>query len=239
MKNNMNSLFLSRLKALLCSALGTIILLSCGKNDDNGSADLKAQLTVYHLAPEIATVDFYLNGAKQNVSPIAYANKFGYTNVSAGEQTADVKTPVTNSIIISTPVSFSVNVPYSIFISGLSSNSTLANIVAVDTVGALPGEGMAKIRFVQASPTSQRMDLLGNDSLIFGERDFKSVSSFTEVDAKSYAFKINASGTDRVLTLSDSLVLREGGVYTLYTRGVLGVDTPNVTAFTLIAINNE
>lgn len=215
-----------------------LILCSCGKNDDNGAADQKAQLAVFHTAPDVAKIDFYLNGSKQNVSPLSFSGVFNYAGVPAGDQTADVKIPVTNSIITFAPVSLMANVRYSIFVMGLSNSNNLSTVLLVDTVGDLPRAGKAKIRFVQASPTTQSMDLLANDSIFFSNRSFKTATPFTEIEAKVYAFKVAVVGSTNVLMAKDSISLQEGRLYTLYTQGLVNVDTPNVTAFRLTHFNN-
>lgn len=222
------------------SAIAIVILFSsCGKNDDNGAADLKSQLVVFHTAPDVAMIDFYLNGSKQNTTALTYADIFGYADVSAGDQTADVKIPVTNSIITFAPVSFLPNVPYSLFIAGLSNSNNLSIVVTVDTVGALPAEGKAKIRFIQVSPSTQSMDLLANDEALFSNRAFKSVTPFTDIVAKKYAFKIHSAGNGNELTVNDSLDLQDGGLYTLYTEGIVGVDTPDIASFKLSVFKNH
>lgn len=220
-------------------AFALLMLGACRKNDDNGAAEQKAKLEVLHLTTDVGNVDFYLNGSKQNVKPLTFGQVFGYAEVPAGDQTADFKIPVTNSIIVSAPVSFRSGVPYSLFLTGLSGNNTLKTILTVDTLAVLPAAGKAKIRFVQASSYGQGMDFLANDSLIFGARNLGSVSAFVEIDAKTYAFKINTAGTSQTLVLKDSLRLSGGSFYTLYARGTIGVDTPNVNAFTLSIMNHD
>ncbi|MGV8878360.1 MAG: DUF4397 domain-containing protein [Sphingobacteriaceae bacterium] len=216
-----------------------MMLCSCVKNDDNGAADQKAQLAVFHTAPDVAKIDFYLNGSKQNVSPLSFSGVINYAGVPAGDQTADVKIPVTNAIITFAPVSLMANVRYSIFVMGLSNSNNLSTVLLVDTVGDLPGAGRAKIRFIQSSPTIQSMDLLANDSTFFTNRGFKTATPFTEIAAKAYAFKVAVSGSPNVLMAKDSINLQEGRLYTLYTRGLVSVDTPNVKAFRLTHFNND
>jgi hypothetical protein len=100
-----------------------------------------------------------------------------------------------------------------------------------------PTMGMAKVRFVHASPDAPTVDITLTDGTpLFDNVSFKEVGNYIEAPAGTLDLEVrDESGTTVVLTLED-VTLEPGTVYTVYAIGLL-TGEPALDA--LITVDND
>ncbi|MGV8878361.1 MAG: DUF4397 domain-containing protein [Sphingobacteriaceae bacterium] len=221
----------------LCSA--------CGQKNDIGPSNLQSKLLVVQAAPDVEKIDLYLAGIKQNRNPIFYSGRLGYFGIRSGKQLATIRIPVTNLPLDSGTVSIDPKENYTLFFTGISSSSTypLDVIFIPDSANLSPSSGRAKLRFVNASPSSQTFEVFANNTLAFSASPYKQVTDYVEFPAGSWNFKINLTKSTTITndsTVADvqRVELQDGRLYTLYTRGIPGrLDEQALGAFVVAGTN--
>lgn len=214
---------------LAFAGLSLMLCSSCGDEKDIGPSNLQSKLLVIQAAPDVAQIDLYLNGIKQNSSPVSFPSTLGYFGVRSGEQQASIRIPITNFEILEFPVKIDPKVNYTLFFTGLSSSSTykLETIFIADSADAMPSPGRAKLRFVNASPSSHTFEIFANNTLAFSKSPFKQVTEYVEFPAGTWNFRVNLTKSSTITNDStvaniQRVVLQDGRLYTLYTSGIAG-----------------
>lgn len=203
--------------AVALMGMTTFGLASCSKDDDP-VVNSESSVKVIHAIPGTGSVDFYLNGTKQNASAISYGESTGYVSTSNGDLTAVFKTSADNNTILSAPVTFD-NGNYSLFATGLASNNSLTTLLVEDDLET-PSSGKARVRFVHVSPDAPTVNVLGNDSLWAANRTYKSATEFFEVTGGTYTIKLNNSTDGTTAYTSSTITLAAGKNYTLVAEGL-------------------
>lgn len=205
--------------AVALLGITTFGMVSCS-SDDDPVVQPDSQVKVIHAVPAAGSVDFYLNGTKQNSSAVSYGEQTGYIATANGDKTAEFKTSLDNNTILSAPVSFDGG-NYTLFATGQSSNNTLTTLLVEDNLQT-PGTGKVRVRFVHVSPDAPTVNLIANDSTWATSRTYKSATDFIEVNAGSYIFKLNRTDNGTTAYTSESISLTSGKNYTLVARGLAG-----------------
>ncbi|MDR6341741.1 hypothetical protein HNQ91_004814 [Filimonas zeae] len=203
--------------AVALMGISSFGFISCS-SDDDPVVQPDSQVKVIHAVPTGGSVDFYLNGTKQNSSAVAYGEQTGYIATSNGDKTAEFKTSVDNNTILSAPVSFDGG-NYTLFATGQAGNNSLTTLLVEDNLQT-PGNGKVRVRFVHVAPDAPTVNVVANDSTWATGRTYKSATDFVEVNAGSYVFKLNRSDNGTTAYTSQSIALTSGKNYTLVARGL-------------------
>ncbi|HTM66714.1 MAG TPA: DUF4397 domain-containing protein [Flavipsychrobacter sp.] len=205
------------MKKLLLSALGATLLFSaCKKNDDDNSNTTKAKVMFTNAALDVDSLRARVN--TNNIQTIAFLGSTGYVNVDAtSSATIDFVYTGSGSVFQSKTTSLVAGNAYSAFAGG--DLNTKAVIVTADDLKA-PASGMAKIRFVNLSPTNLNAIAYVGTATVDSNIAFGSVTSFKEVAAGTQT--ITVVGVSPASANLSGQTLTAGKIYTFVFSGTFG-----------------
>lgn len=212
------------------------LLSSCGKETAASPTGLNTQLNIINASPDILPVNYFISGRIQNTKPYIYGVPSGYIYIATLDTPLQIRSYQNKILYTHRDTALRPNIRYSIFITGLVADKTDTSIFLTDTSGA-PTIGRAKVRFVNASARSAKVDVYANGAAIFKNQGFVAVTPYAEFPAGVYDFKIYSSNTTTVLTDLPNTTVQDGRLYTLYTRGIVG--RTDTAAFTAGIITNK
>lgn len=211
-------------------AIGALTLSSCLKGGEPTEIQV-AKLAFLNASPESEGFDVGLdqrlvNSVSSENNAFAYGDTLGYFNAFPGQrwvrifepEAAAGEQPLAQGVINLTP-----GQAYTVYVTG---HGELGLVASNDDLGA-PATGKAKIRFINLSPDAPSLDfgIRGEEALIGSDKAFEKYSDFVEVDAgEAYTFDIAAHESGD-LAHSFSLTLDEGGIYTIWAKGLFS-DVP-------------
>ncbi len=211
----------------LCSVGIMVIsfIASCGKSGNTAPVGSNVQMQVINLSPDLLAVNLWVSYVKQNKTPYTYPAPSGYFtlgNIDTPIQVRSYFASVSTTNLLSLNNVLKSNLKYTLFITGLRADSSVTPIFTVDTA-ASPTVGRGKIRFVNASPRSNGLDITANGTLAFTNQTYKNISKFIEIPPGNYDFKIMPTGTTaNILADMPGVTILDGKIYTLYCYGVAG-----------------
>ncbi|QHS57782.1 DUF4397 domain-containing protein [Mucilaginibacter sp. 14171R-50] len=201
------------------------ILASCGKTGVSASSGLNARLKIVNLSPDIQPFNLYAFYIRQSTAAYSYPNASDYFLINSIDTPLQIRTAQTvNGVsptnLLSLGGSLKPNLPYTWFVTGLLSDSSLTSILTIDT-GSTPGNGRGKIRFVNASPNSPALNLTANDTIAFKNVTYKGQTGFIELTAGSYNLNVSATRDPKtVLSGRPNFTIADGKLYTMYFYGL-------------------
>ncbi len=192
---------------------------ACDDDDDPVTPPApKASLNVTHTVPDLAPVDVLIDDSRMD-EDLAYTNSTGYFQVNAGSHNVKLNAANTTNVIVQRDLSFPADSKSSILVVG--TNTSVETLEIVDDLSA-PAPGQAKVRFLHASPNAPAIDFTTNvGTPVFTDYTFKEYSPFTSMDAGTYDFDVRPAGTSTVVYSMPDVVLVEGKIYTIYTKGLV------------------
>ncbi len=200
-------------------------IVSCGKSGNTAPAGSNVQMQVINLSPDLLAVNLWVSYVKQNKTPYTYPSPSGYFtlgNIDTPIQIRSYFASVSTTNLVSLNKVLKPNLKYTLFITGLRADSSITSIFTVDTAAA-PAVGRGKIRFVNASPHSNPLDITANGTLAFTNQVYKNISKFIEIPPGNYDFKIMPTGTTtNILADMPGVTISDGKIYTLYCHGISG-----------------
>ncbi len=218
MKNSVVGFFHGRVLAIL--AFSAIVLLMSSCLDDEGSKVDPVPVgyvNVYHAAPDAPSLDIIVDGNRINTQPFDYTDYSGYLNFYTGSRSIKFSTTNAANALVDTTFSVAEGKAYSLFV--ISTLPDLQLLAVADSANA-PASGKAMLRFVHLSPDAPAITVTEQGgSTIFEDASFKDATNFIEVDAKTYSFDLKSTDTGEVLLNAKDLNIRDGGFYTIITRG--------------------
>lgn len=210
---------------LCCAGIMTIsFITSCGKNAGTVSpATSHIQFQVVNLAPDLHPVNLFIGSYQQSLQSFSYPNPSGYFSITNVNPPIQIRSAVStesgvNLLSIDTLIMHPY-FKYSLFITGLKSDSTITSFLTTDTAGPPPA-GRGKLRFVNASPRSAGFDVLANDVKAFTNQTYKNVSDYILLPPGNYDLKVTPAGQTTVISTLPKFTIMDGKVYTMYCRGV-------------------
>ena len=191
------------------------------------------QYQVINLSPDLQPVDLYIKFLKFNSFSFVYPSSSGYFPITQTDTPFQIRQAASTipGVIVSTANIFNLdnvlrsNTPYTLIITGLKADSTLASVFLTDTDSS-PKTGRGKVRFINASPGTQAFDITANDSVVFKNVGFAKASTFKELPAGTYTFNVFPTGNfnNRLASIPNITVL-DGRLYNFYTYGLPGHTT--------------
>jgi hypothetical protein len=224
MTGNYKSSILKYLGLFIAGMLIIPQLVSCGKDNSTSLGTDNGYLNIVNLSPNINPVNLYADFIKQGTTTYRYPNASGYFLMNINDTPLQIRPAINNnssqSNLLTLDRSLAKNIRYTWFLTGLRADSAFSYIFTVDS-GSTPAVGRAKVRLVNASPGSAGLNITANDSLVFSKIAFKGVSSYKEVTAGSYNFKLSATATPAtILTTLKNVTVLDGKLYTIYAYGL-------------------
>lgn len=194
-------------------------LSSCAKPGAKSSVN-KAKVSFVHASKNTGTLDFYLDGTKENSSPIAYQGATGYTVIASGSHTIMATIDATSASLIDTTVNLAGNTPYSVFV--LDTAPNISALILNDSLAA-PPSGMANIRIVNAVPNSPAFNIAisGGGTTLATNLSFKGNGGYVAVTPGSIAIQVSLTAGGTVTTFP-AINFASGKGYTLCITGIYG-----------------
>ncbi|RYU89997.1 DUF4397 domain-containing protein [Mucilaginibacter terrigena] len=225
MANTNKSSILLGLCLFIAGVMVIPMLASCGKNGVSASSGLNARLQMVNLSPDVQPFKLYAQYIKQSENAYSYPNNSNYFLVNTVDTPLQIRTAqIVNGVnpvnLLTLPGSLKPNIPYTWFVTGLLSDSSLTSILTVDTA-SLPANGRGKIRFINASPNSPSLILTANDTIAFKNVAYKAQTDFIELTAGSYNLNVSAANAPKiVLSGKPNFSVLDGKLYTMYFYGL-------------------
>lgn len=219
----------------LLLGIGMLTLGSCLKGSEPTEIQV-AKLAFLNASPASEGFDMGLdqrlvNGISPDNPDFAYGDTLGYFNAFPGQRWVRVfenahagAQPLARGAINLAP-----GEAYTVYVVGYDE----LGLIATSDDLSEPESGKAKIRFINLSPDAPSLDfgIRGAQTLIGSDKEFKKYSGFVEVDAgEAYTFDISLhEGGDFVHSFG--LELGDGGIYTVWAKGMLEDDGDPSLAF--------
>lgn len=184
---------------------------------------LQPQVRVVHASPDAPPVDVRVDGAVA-FSDLEFTEVGEYARLPAGTYAVDVvPTGADEPVVIDADLSLRPFRDYTIV--AVDTLENIEPIVLIDQNKWVP-PGMAKVRFVHASPDAPAVDIAVADGpILFHGIEFKQASNYLRVPGGSYDLEVRLAGTDTVVLELAGIGLDEGAVYTAFAVGLVGEGT--------------
>lgn len=217
--------------------MAVIISLSACGNNSGAAVSPSASTTkvlVVNASPDVGPISLYVGSTQIGSTFFKYPYPSSYYALGSGLQNLQVRNTKYATIAAFSPT-LANNTNYTMFMMGLNSATvkadTLVPLFTADTASA-PPLGYGKIRFVNASPRTPGLDVTANGTIAFSNIAYKGLSTYQQVPAGIYDFKVYATGsTTGVLVDVPLITIQDGRLYTLFTYGLTGrTDTAAIGA---------
>jgi hypothetical protein len=227
MTNNNKSSVLLYLCLFITGIMIIPSLVSCGKSGVSVGSNSNARLQIVNLSQDIQPFNLYAFFIKQSTTSYYYPAASGYFLVNVIDvplqiRTAQAVNGVSPTNLLTLQDTLKPKVPYTWFVTGLRSDSSLNSIFTVDT-GSVPPNGRGKVRFVNASPSTTGLNLTANGSIAFTNVKYTNVTDYLELTAGSYNLNVAATNAPAtVLAGQKNFTVLDGKLYTMYFYGLAG-----------------
>jgi len=190
---------------------------SCKNNDEVFVTYGPAHINVVNAGTD--TLNFYLNGTRQNnASSIYPGGQSLYLPVPDGQQNYEVKKIGTANFLFSVPLTTADSSNTSLYVYGETANQTF---ITHDTLVYYKLHlDTTQIRFVNVSPDAGNLTVTVGDTVHFASQAFKASTIFAPTGGGKKEVKIFQAGAATPLK-DTSIVFQPGGVYTLFSKGLL------------------
>ena len=184
--------------------------------------DEMARVRVVHASPDAPAVDVLVN---DNVafSNIPFTEISDYASLDPGTYNVKVvPTGETEPVVIEADVTLEADTDYTVVAVGELAN--IEPVVLVDD-NTLPAAGMAKVRFVHASPDAPNVDIqVADGPVLFENVPFKEAFPYATVDAGTYDLEAAIHDSGAVALEVPGVQFSERTVYTVFAMGLAGGD---------------
>jgi hypothetical protein len=222
---------------LLLAGLTLSMAAGCKKDDESPTgpaAATTASVLTVHASPNAPGVDLLVDNVKAGTN-LTFPNNTGYLSVNAGTRNIKVNVTGTSTTVIAADLPLSAGAAYSIF--AVDSVSKIAPVVLVDTLTA-PAAGKAHVRFIHLSPNAPAVDVaVTGGAVLFGNKTFKSYTSFTPLNAATYNLEVRLAGTSTVVLALPNITLVSGKIYTVFAKGFVGGAAAQALGAQIVANN--
>lgn len=228
---------------LMFAVLVTAALASCGKANNNLPTRDLPQINLIYVSPDGNPVSIYAGAIKLNNANYSYPNSSGYFKLSnIGPQVFTIRSAGAAANILDTVnATVNPNTKYTLIETGIKADSLsksksqstqlLSHIFLVDS-STTPFVGHGKVRFINASPHSGSFNVTANGTAAFNNIAFGKYSPYVEMPAGSYNFQFYQTTNNSTVVYSlPSIAVNDGGLYSIYSYGILGhTDTASFAA---------
>ena len=245
-RNNNGIKFLAFVASL--GLLAVLFTTSCGKGGVKNTTSQNIEYQVVNLSPTFGPVSLYIDYTIYNNFSFYYPSPSGYFSLSSVDTPFQIRASpnqTTGTVVLAGNIFtrddiLAPNTKYTLFITGLATDSALKPVFLVDTA-LPPATGRGKVRFLNGSPLSPAFDIVANGYTDPGFTNiaYRNVSNYIEMPAGSYNFQVYQTGNNSaVLGTLQNVTVQDGRLYTLYSYGIIG-HTTDTLAFGLGAIVNK
>lgn len=206
----------TRLTAVALLILGTLTFQSCKKSDPPVLPD-SGFMSVVNTSPTTATYNFYMNDNRLNMNALPFEGGLGYFQLNTGDYNAKFTIATNTTSVITKKITIAKDKIYTLFL--IDKSDKLDYLVTTDDLSK--NTDKAFVRFINLSPDAASLDLaVKGGATIVGDKAYKAVSDFVEIDPKAYEFSIkNKGAADAKLNLASVDVIK-GKYYTVIATGL-------------------
>nr|WP_213490047.1 DUF4397 domain-containing protein [Mucilaginibacter sp. Bleaf8] len=191
------------------------------------------------MSPDLYPVNLFINDVRQTTTGYSYNSTPAYASVGITNRGLQIRSLRNGNVLFNITDSLRSNTRYSLFVTGLFTDSIYHLFLADDTATLAPiGKG-GKLRFVNASPTTTAFDLWANGTPVLKAIKFNTVSPYVVLPAGNYTFKAYAAGNSTELANVQNVTIRDGGLYTMYSKGIPNRATNDTARLSLAYITNK
>ncbi|WP_322029467.1 DUF4397 domain-containing protein [Paraburkholderia sp. J76] len=219
---------MSKILAVICALLATILLASCGGGGDDDNTP-GARLRVLHASPDAPAVDVYVDGTKV-LSDVTYPTVSSYLNVRAGSHVIKVNAAGTSTTVINVNPSLAAGGAYTAIAANFLAN--IQALLATDETTAPPA-GQARVRVIHAAPDAGPVDVLVNGQAVLTNVPFGAISNYLTLPAGTYDVKVNAAGTSTT-AIEATLTVAAGTNYSAVAIGSIKTAQTNPLAIKVL-----
>jgi hypothetical protein len=231
----LNSKRFKQIAAIFSLTVACVSLNSCAK-DASTSTPAISGLMVVNASPTPATYNLYLNTTKVNTAALPFAGSLPYFQITPGANTLKFTTASSTESLLTKVVNLDANKPYSLFL--IDKAEKLDGLLVSDDLSS-SNSAKPLIRFINLSPDAGTLTLSQTAAAaIAPDEAFKGYSTFSEVDAKTYALQIKDKETGTVLSSLENVVLAAGKTYTIVAAGMVAA-TATDQALRILVITNR
>jgi hypothetical protein len=215
---------------------------SCGKGGNASAVGYNTQLEILNLSPDLQPVNLYIDFLQQGTTSYSYPISSGYFYLNSIDTPIQIRSSLFTTVnLFGIDSILLANHKYSLFITGLKSDTSYTYIFTGDDFTATPNQGFGKVRFVNASLPATNLNVLANNTIAFLNIKYKAVSPYVQIPAGNYNFQITTTATPNVVlstpTLSTSTTIQDGRLYTLYSYGI--INRTDTSAFGAALLTNR
>jgi hypothetical protein len=183
-----------------------------------GAQSGTAKVRIAHFSPDAPAVDVYFNGVKR-LTNVQYEKHSNYLELPAGKQKIEVRpTGAAADVpaVITAEPDLVANSSYTLAAVG-KLDSIAGNLYADDSTA--PPAGKVKLRVIHGAPELAPVDVVvkGGASLAT-KLAFPTASPYLSLDPGKYDVEVRTDAAGPAL-LASTVVLQEGGVYTIAAIG--------------------
>ncbi len=207
------------MKLRLLAAMSAAVLLAaaCGDDDDSTGPEGEARVRILHIAPELAEVDFLLDGNTIE-EDVPYGTATAYEDVGAGDRNVEVRPTGTATAVITGSVALADGESHTLIVAGPASDLQVE--VLPDDLEA-PDGGFAKIRLIHGAPSAGAVDVYVTEpgaDLVFETPDmstaeFGEVLDYTQIEEGEYQVRVTPAGS-LVPVIDETTSLGSGDIRT-------------------------
>ncbi len=215
--------------------LGVVIAFGSCLKDDTGPSQISATAAL-NAVPGSEGLDIGLDNNQLNDrywgEEFAYTDVLPYKNAYPGSRLVRVFDPQRNADtppLAYTTVNFVPGTFYTLYVVGYDE----LEIMVTEDDPSAPGEGNAKIRFIQLSPDAPSLDIVeeGEDVAVATDMEFKDVVEFFPIEAgTAHTFNILEHGSTDVVHTFD-FTPENNKIYTIWVKGLFESEGDESLAF--------
>lgn len=220
-------------KTLLAGLFLTSSLVACSDKDETPIFP-ESSVAVTQASYDAASLDLFVNKEKVNKAEFKFTNTTGYLKILSGKNSITLKEAGKSDTLKTSEIDFKESKAYSLFV--VNKVADVDYLLIEDNLSG-PKEGEAKLRFINLSPGSAKLNISIKDAEnnLFENVEYKTASNFKEVTPKTYTFEIRQVGSDEVMFSLEDVKVEKGKIYSIWTKGIIdGADNAKFGAQVIV-----
>lgn len=208
--------------AMGVSPVSIVVLTGDSMNPTLEINNISTFLRAIHTSPDAPNVDVLVDDVVV-LTDVPFKAASGYLELIPGNKNVKVNAAGTDTTVIDATVPLMYGSNYSVFAVGFLSG--IEPLLVMDDFSVAPGDGMAKVRVLHASPDAPAVDIYVNGAMALADVPFKAISDYLEIGTGHTNFMVKAAGTDTTV-INVTVEIMPGKFYTVAAVGALSSIEP-------------
>ncbi len=175
-----------------------------------------------------STFNYYLNGTRQNkLSSIYPSGSTGYLSVTSGTQTYEFRPGGSTTVLFDKSLALMDTLHQTLYVTGTTADKAFlfTDTLVTSTTGS-------NVRFAHTAGAAGVLSITVNDTLVFANQSYRTVSAFKTLAGGTKTLKVYA-GSATSPSATQKITFNIGNEYTLYVNGV-----PNGTGASALTLGS-